>query len=231
MIFYIKIFCSLNIPIKQKIFILIIFFLIIYLILDNNNALIKTLNINYMTIQNDINIHFNNNINSKINIGVHCYSLKNGGRARLTTLLLNYLYKVKIFKLYLFTEKYKEENEYKIPEDIKRIIINEKTNLIKEIKKHRINIVIYQLSNVDEIKELNKLKSINVIYYLHSCFFYWLYLNDFSSLISVYKELQKSKHVITLVPFENNYLFKKWGINSILSFYYESYEIFYIPNE
>ena len=91
--------------------------------------------------------------------------------------------------------------------------------------------MIYQLSNVNEIKELNKLKNIKVIYYLHSCFFYWLYLNDFSSLISVYKELQKSKYVITLVPFENNYLFKKWGINSILMSNYISYDYdFVIPS-
>ena len=76
--------------------------------------------------------------------------------------------------------------------------------------------MIYQLSDVNDIKVLNKNKNLKVIYYLHSCFFYWLYAKDFTSLIPIYKELKESKYVITLVPFENDYLFKKWGINSIL---------------
>ena len=71
------------------------------------------------------------NIISKINIGIHRYSVKNGGRARFTSLLLKYLNKIKIFRLYLFTEKNKEENEYAIPDNIKRVLINKKGNLIE----------------------------------------------------------------------------------------------------
>ena len=33
---------------------------------------------------------------------------------------------------------------------------------------------------------------------------------------SLYHTYQNSKYVISLIPFENDYLFKKWGINSIL---------------
>ena len=32
----------------------------------------------------------------------------------------------------------------------------------------------------------------------------------------MYKNYQNSKYVVSIVPFENDYIFKKWGINSIL---------------
>jgi hypothetical protein len=215
MIFFIKIFISKIIP-NLKVLLLLFLIFIIELLLYYYEDSIKNLNVNYFEVQNDINFHFNSNINSKINIAFHCYSIKNGGRARLTSLILNHLFKIKIFRLYLFTQKYKEKNEYVIPYNIKRLLINKNSNLIKATKKKKINILIYQLSDVNDIKVLNKNKNLKVIYYLHSCFFYWLYAKDFKSLIYIYKELKESKYVITLVPFENYYLFKKWGINSIL---------------
>ena len=44
---------------------------------------------------------------------------------------------------------------------------------------------------------------------------------------TIYPAYKNSKYVISLIPFENDYLFKKWGINSILmdnpiSFEYDS---------
>ena len=54
-----------------------------------------------------------------------------------------------------------------------------------------------------------------VIFYIHSSFFYWFYSTYYSSL-DIYKEYTKSKYVISLIPLENDYLFKKWRINSIL---------------
>ena len=50
--------------------------------------------------------------------------------------------------------------------------------------------------------------------YNHSCFLFWIYANR-NIIKTVYNEYKKSKIVISIVPFENDYLFKKWGINSI----------------
>ena len=58
----------------------------------------------------------------KIKIGTFTYFLENGGRSRITSFLLNYLNKEKIFNLYLFTIKNKNDNEYLIEENIKRIL-------------------------------------------------------------------------------------------------------------
>ena len=44
--------------------------------------------------------------------------VKNGGRARITSILINHFYKLKIFKIYLFTRRLKEINEYFIPKNI-----------------------------------------------------------------------------------------------------------------
>ena len=40
----------------------------------------------------------------------------------------------------------------------------------------------------------------------------------------MYKVYQKSKYIINLVPFENDYLFKNWGISSILMDNFVTYE-------
>lgn len=39
---------------------------------------------------------------------------------------------------------------------------------------------------------------------------------NFFSFLSLYKSYQGSKYVLSLVSFENDFLFKQWGINSIL---------------
>ena len=78
------------------------------------------------------------------------------GVERQTSLIMKYFNKVKFFKLFLFTIKDKEENEYKIDNNIKRIII--KNDLIEILKKIKIDILLYQFYNVKEIEQLNKFK-------------------------------------------------------------------------
>jgi len=115
--------------------------------------------------------------------------------------------------LYLFTRKHKEDNEYLIPNKIKRIHIT--NNLLNEIKKNRINILIYQLSFPNEIKILNNLSNVKILFYQHLGIFDWIYGNYYI-FKSLYGEYINSKYVVNIIPFENDYLFKKWGINSIL---------------
>ena len=99
--------------------------------------------------------------------------------------------------------------------------------LIKEIYKNRIDILIYQFPNYNGINLLNTLKKIKIIFYLHYCFFYWIYY-DFFYFKSLYRAYQNSKYVISIVPIENNYLFKKWGINSILMNNFITYDYNYV---
>ena len=192
-------------------------FLILLFLLFFNSFILKInydiLNNNYLAFTNTFNLTNINKINKKIKLAVYAFGIKNGGRARVTSLLINYFIKIKIFELFLFTKKEKEENEYKIPQNIPRIII--KNNIIKIIKKKRIDILIYQLSFYDEIKLLNNLKSVKVIFYQHLSIFDWIYGN-YTKFKNLYKNYRNSKYVVSIVPFENDYIFKKWGINSIL---------------
>ena len=217
--------------IKLFLFFKIIISILIYFICFRNNFLF--LNYNYYNIQKEINITFQNKIKNKIKFGIFTIGLKNGGRARITTLLLNYLNKINIFDIYLLTLKVKENDEYIInSKNIKRILIKKYNilNLIKETKKKKIKILIYQLSNIKEISFLNKLNNIKIIFYLHQSLFYWIYSN-YLDFIFLYKEYQKSKYIVNLIPFENNYLFKKWGIKSILMNNFVTFEYnFIIPS-
>ena len=134
---------------------------------------------------------------------------------------MNYLYKIKIFNLYLFTRTNVEINEYHIPKNIKRNKI--KNNLIKIIFKTKIDVLIYQLTNYIDIKILNKFNRPKIIFYQHSSIFYLIYSN-YTLFLSLYKEYQDSKYIVSLIPLENNYLFKKWNINSILMDNFISFE-------
>ena len=58
---------------------------------------------------------------------------------------------------------------------------------------------------------------------MHTCSFYWLYAN-FLSFKNIYRSYINSKYVISLIPFENDYLLKKWGINTILMYNFITYE-------
>jgi glycosyltransferase involved in cell wall biosynthesis len=131
-------------------------------------------------------------------------------------MLINYLYRVKIFELYLYT-LLKENNEYIIPDDVPRKIVDgDILDLIKAIKKNKIDILIYNSYNCHEINILNAIKEFKIIYYNHSCLFFWIYAHSFELFSMLYKAYKNSKYIISLIPFENDYLFQKWGINSIL---------------
>ena len=182
------------------------------------------INKNYLLIQKQFNLSFSNNLHQKIRIGIICYSIKNGGIERLVTLLINYLYKVKIFNLYLIT-LIKETNEYEIEGNISRIVIrNNILDLVKTVKKNKIEILIYNFYKYKEINILNKIKEFKVIFYNHSCLFFWFYTHLFEILSNLYNAYQNAKYIISLIPFENDYLFPKWGINSILMNNFISYE-------
>ena len=191
-----------------------------------------TLNDIYHSIQYFLNISFHNNLNKKIKIGIYCKSLKNGGIQRSTSLTLKYLNKIEIFKSYLFAFKSQEDDEYNIPGRIRRITIKNKSiiNLIKEIRKNRIDILIYQFPLNNEINLLNKNNNIKTIFVIHSSFFYWLYSNY--TYLSIYESYKNSKYIISSIPLENDYLFKKWGINSsfISNFIYNDYNTI-IPSD
>lgn len=172
-------------------------------------------NDNYSKLNLNLNLTFHNNNKrkNKINIAIYSFSIKNGGRSRITALLINYLYKINIFKIFLFTLKNIEEDEYIIPINIKRFQI--KNHLIKIINKNKIDILIYELDEIEEIISLNNYKNIKVIFYQHSSSFDWLYEN-YTIFKSIYEKFYNSKYVVSIVPFDNDYLFNKWGLNTIL---------------
>ena len=138
----------------------IIIFFIIFISYKKYNKIIQLNNLKlndyYFLIQKNINLTFEKKINSKIKIGIYSFCLKNGGRARITSLFLKYLKNIKIFKLYLFTKKNIEDNEYFNPKKTKRIIIKKYNikKLIKEILKNNIDIFVYQISNDTEIQTI-----------------------------------------------------------------------------
>ena len=78
-----------------------------------------------------------------------------------------------MFDVYLFTFCEKRYNEFGISNEAKRIIIN--NNLFEIIKKIKIKILIYELKNITEIKKLNNLENIKVIYYHHSSVLGYIY--------------------------------------------------------
>ena len=206
--------------IKIKLFIL--FFILQIL---KKSSLIPNYNIeynnNYFKIPNYLNLGFNGKIKNKIRIGICTGYLSNGGRARITAILINYLIRIKLFDIYLFTRGKKLKNDYRISNLTKRIIIN--NNLLKLILKNKIQILIYELTNTIEIKKLNNFKNLKVIFYHHSSVFGWIYFS-FNYFKIIYELFKESKYVITLVPLENDYLFKKWGIKSILMNNFMTYD-------
>ena len=204
-----------NLRIKNIIAFLFISF---YYYLLINKLKLSSLKEDYHQIQTQLNLNFTNNINKKIRIGIHTVSLADGGLQRITAILINYLDKLNIFKIYLFSLKGKEKEEYPISDKVKRVFIEKKNDgkyLVNKIIKNKLDIFIYQIPLLNEIRALNNLKNVKVIFFIHSCFFYWLYISDFYTL-KIYEEYKNSKYIISLIPFESDYLFKKWGINSLL---------------
>lgn len=154
-----------------------------------------------------------------IRLGIYTYSLKGGGTERVTALMINYLSNESIFNIYVFSQRKKEENEYKIPDNIKRTYINEKYSpkqLKIQLKIKKIDILIYQFPHGDEINIINTFDKVKIIIYSHFCFLTWIYFYDIHFFKTLYNSYKNSKYIVSLVPFENDYIFKKWGINSIL---------------
>ena len=187
-----------------------IFFLILFIKYSEHLSFNKKGNFNrkYSTILKTLNY---NSIKKKLRIAVYTLTIYGGGRARVTTLLLNYLHKIKIFKLYLFIISKQVKNEFIIPKDTTRVLV--KNNLVKNIKKYKIDILIDENFIIREIKQLNRLQNTKVIFYHHSSILSLIYsnINYFKKL---YNEFKKSKYVINIIPYENDYLFKRWGIKS-----------------
>ena len=207
-------------------------FKLIFIIINLNiiipNEFIKSkieyLNDNYVLKQCNISKYIN-----KIKLGIYSYSLKGGGTERLTSLFINYLTQIKLFDIFLLTQKKKEENEFKISKNINRIFIEngDIDIFINKVKRLKIEILIYQFPKGNEIEILNNMENIKIIFYEHSCFLYWIYCS-YGSFKSIYNAYRQSKYVISLVPFENDYLYKKWGINSILMNNFVTYDYNYI---
>ena len=151
-----------------------------------------------------------------LKLGIEIPSLSNGGRERITALLINYLYKYHLFDIYLFTKTNKNRSEYKIPENITRIIVLGSEDIKIKLIKNKIDVFVYQSYDINEIEMLNKLTNVKVILYNHSNFFFWIYIGKVNLVKRLYNAYKNAKYVISLIPYENDYLFKKWGINSIL---------------
>ena len=112
---------------------------------------------------------------------------------------------------------------------LKRIII--RNNLIKQIKRNKIKILIYQLSIHEEIKILNNLRNIKVIFYQHLGIFDWIYGN-YTIFKNIYRDYKDSEYIVNIIPYENDYLFPKWGIKSIYMDNFMTYEfIKVIPSD
>jgi len=186
------------------------------------------INSNYIKILKFLNLNYHLKMNNKLKIGTYSYYLKNGGRSRLTSFLFNSLSKIAIFNLYFFTTILKDNDEYLFNQNITRILINIYTikNLIKKIRKKRIDIFIYQFSDFDEINIFNNLKDIKIIFYQHQSLFYWIYAN-YTNYKHLYKVYQKSKYIISLIHLENDYIFKNWGIKTILMNNFITYDYNY----
>ena len=107
---------------KILFFFLIIFYESIILISRNKIDLKQNFELNkkYLNIQRHINLNFPKILKNKIRIGIYIFSLKGGGAERVTSLFLNYFYKIEIFDLFLFTLNIHEIDEFKIPNNIKR---------------------------------------------------------------------------------------------------------------
>ena len=191
--------------------ILMIKFIALIIIKNINNKF--KLNEYIINYQKELSKTFHFKISKKIRVGIYTFCLKNGGRARLASMLINFLYKVKLFNIFLYTTEIKENDEYIYPKFIKRSII--KNNNITKIFKNKIDILIFHLKDYKTIKLLNKYNNIKVIYYIHNSIFNYLYLN-YTYFKFLYKEYSKSNYIVSLIPFENDILFRKWGINSIL---------------
>ena len=161
-------------------------------------------------------IEFNKDLNIRpIKVAFYYKSIRYGGIERVLALLLNLLSEEKIFNFYLITEQGISDDEYSIPKNTKRICLTDnQISLFKTIQREHIDIFIYNNYEEEMINELNKIKHTKIIFYNHSSYFVWIYLGHYNFNNSVYNSYKNYKYIISLIPFENDYLFKIWGINS-----------------
>ena len=159
-----------------------------------------------------------NKKNTPIKVAFYCHRIRYGGIERVISLLINFLSENKFFIIYLITVSGILKNEYSIPINVKRITLsNHKMNIYKAITKENIDVLIYSNYYLkEEIKKLNELNITKVIYYNHSAFIYWIYSGIYKFENTIYPTYKNCEYVISLIPLENDYLFKMWGINSIL---------------
>ena len=179
-------------------------------------------------------VEFNKDLNFRaIKVAFFLPSIKFGGRERVIALLLSLLSQKKMFIFYLITEQGILDDEYTIPNNIKRIcLIENKINIFQAIEREFVDILIYNSYDEQMINKLNELKNTKIIFYNHSSYFLWIYLGFYDFKETIYNIYKNCKYVISLIPFENDYLFKIWGINSFymdnpLTFEYDSV----IPSE
>ena len=170
--------------------------------------------LNHSQKENDINIP--NDLNIKI--AFYYVSIRYGGVQRVIATLINFLSREKYFTIYLITNRGRLQDEYPIPNTTKRIILPEKRiNVFEAVETENIDILIFNFYCTfypQEIGKLNKLNKTKVIYYLHSSFLFFVYNNKYNIKSTIYSALINSKYVFSLIPVENDYLFKKWGINN-----------------
>lgn len=107
-------------------------------------------------MKKSLNLTFYNKIINKIRIGIFTHSLRNGVIQRMSSLLINNLYKTNIFNLYLFSHKNKQSEEFIIPNNVERIFIPKYkfNNIFKEINKRKIDILVFQFPYDYAIKSL-----------------------------------------------------------------------------
>ena len=65
--------------------------------------------INNILIPKYLNLGYNDKIKNKIRIAIYTGTLHGGGRAKITTILINYLINIEIFDIYLFTNEKKKK--------------------------------------------------------------------------------------------------------------------------
>ena len=152
-----------------------------------------------------------------IKVGFYANSIRFGGVERVMALLINLLSTEKYINVYLITYELKSEEEYTTPNKTKRICLyGQNKTVFNIIEEEKLDIIVYNFYSRDEIQKLNSLTKTKAIMYDHSSFLYWIFRKKFNFYKTPYPYYKNSKYVISLIPVENDYLFKKWGINSIL---------------
>ena len=89
-------------------------------------------------------------------------------------IIINFLSEEKMFIHYLITRSGILNDEYTIPNNTRRINLNNRiTNIFKLVRKY------LDMKN-KEIAKLNKLKKTKIIFYNHSSYFYWIYFGVYN---------------------------------------------------